>query len=298
MRRRATSNWRGGAVLAAVLLAAAGCADEPAPESRGAPEREAAPRPASDETPARYRTTVAFAAVDTSLGLVVRFVQTTGPGSLHRTYRGWIGAPDGWSPVLALEDTVPVPRARWRVLPGGPLRLEAGAGGEIDAYRLRTPDGGLTLRLGAQVTSWPSPTGQRDRLRRATLRVAGDTLAGMTVVRRTARPLDDVAPSPEGGLIVLAGADGGGLAVILPAGDAPATAHGRLGAEDARWDSVAVSLPAEAEPGRLSTGDGGFSLELRLASRGDRTGDAPGRLLTGRGSGAPIRGLLLPAGGR
>ena len=298
MRCSPTSNPPRAALAAAGLLVAAGCAEEPAPDGRGAPERQVASRPAPEETPARYRTTVAFAAADSSVGLVLRFVQTTASGSLRRRYRGWIGASDGWSSVLALEDTLPVPRARWRVLPAGPLRLEAGAGGEIDGYRLRTPGGAITLRLGTQITSWPSPTGQRDRLRRAALRVAGDTLDGFAVVRRTARPLDDVAPAPAGSLLLLAGVDGGGLAVILPGGTAPPAAHGRLGAEAVPWDSVALSLPAGAEAGRLSTGDGAVSFELRLVREGTRVDDAPARLLTGTGAGGSIRGLLLPAGGR
>lgn len=297
MTRSLRSVLRPALVVAACPLVAAGCGEEAAPDGRGAPERAGDSRPAPDETPARYRTTVAFAAADSSLGLLLRFVQTTGSGALHRRYRGWLGTPDGWSPVLALEDTLPVSRARWRILPGGPLRLEAAAGGEIDGYRLRTPGGTIALRLGEQLSSWPSPTGQRERLRMASLRVGGDTLGGVAVVRRTARPLGDASPPLDESFLVVAGTDGDGLAVTLPEGTS-AAAHGRLGAEAVPWDSVSVSLPSGAESGRLGTGDDDLAFELRLVSKEPVLDDAPARLLTGSGAGRTIRGLLVPAGGR
>lgn len=281
------------ALVACLAGWAAGCGSEPERDaSRRAPDEAPAP-PSPAGTAALYRTTVAFAAPDTTLALLLRFRQTSSAETLTRRYRGWIGGAGTWEPLLALDDTLPVGRARWRVLPGGPLRLEAAPGGEITVYRLRRPGGAAVLELGDQLASWPSATGQRERLRRARMRLGGDTVPGVAVVRRSAHALPEEPADAEGPFLLLALEDGNGLVVVVPA-EGPAAAHGGLEEGAATWDSVALELPTAGAPGRLRSGDGGLSIVLAPLA-GDE--DDPARSVSGvAGDPArrPVRGLLVP----
>lgn len=289
------------AVLAAcTAIAVAACGERPA-NGRDAATSDA-PADSTVEDPAsraRYLTTVAYAAPDADVSLLLRFEQSTGEGRLRRRYRGWLHGPAGWTSVLSLRDTVPVPRARWRVLPGGPLRLVAARGGEIAAYRLRSGLRDVVLELGGIASSWPSPTGQRERLRRARLRSGPDTVAGLAVVRRTAHPLDGAPPDEEDGFLLLALSAEEGLVVTLPGDEAgTTTAHGRIGERSGPWDSVSVILPEGAAAGRLRLRDGSLEIELEAL---DEASDVPVRALRGRivtGEERAVRGLLVRARGR
>lgn len=273
-------------------LPAAGCGEEPAPARTEAAVAADSADPRTTE--ARYGTTVGFASPDSDVGLLLRFEQTTAPGRLVRRYEGWLHRDAGWRSVLSLADTLPVPRARWRILPGGSLRLEAATGGEIEAYRLSSGGTSVVLEMGETASSWPSPTGQRDRLRRARLLAGGDTVDGLAVVRRSAHPLADESPDPGRGFLLLAVSAGEGLVVTLPeGGSGAAAAHGRIGDRTGPWDSVAVELPEDGEPGAVRLADG--SLEVELEAPGGEAGARPG-LLRGRLAGAdprPVRGLLV-----
>lgn len=293
------SDFRPGgraAVLAAcAALAAAGCGEEPAerlPET--GTSRAADSAAAEATTPARYVTTVAFASPDSAAGLLLRLEQTTGPGSLRRRYEGWLLSARRWRSVLSLSDTVPVPRARWRVLPGGGLRLEVATGGEISAYRIRSGELDVRLELGELSSSWPSPTGQRERLRRARLRAGVDTVAGLAVVRRSALPMDGESPVASPGFLLLAISGREGLVVTLPHEDpGPAVAYGRIGDRIGPWDSISVELPEAAAGGSVRLADG--SIEIELEPLGGETG---GPVLAVRGAAVgpdrrPIRGLLV-----
>lgn len=297
------SDFRPGgraAVLAAcAALAAAGCGEEPAerlPETGTSQAADSAA--ASATTPARYVTTVAFASPDSAAGLLLRLEQTTGPGSLRRRYEGWLLSARRWRSVLSLSDTVPVPRARWRVLPGGGLRLEVATGGEITAYRLRSGELDVRLELGELSSSWPSPTGQRERLRRARLRAGDDTFVGLAVVRRSALPMDGESPGASPGFLLLAISDREGLVVTLPHdGPGPAVAYGRIADRVGPWDSISVELPEAAAGGSVRLAGG--SIEIGLEPLGRETG---GAVLAVRGSTVgpdrrPVRGLLVRSRG-
>lgn len=287
-------------VAACAAVAVTACGEEPANGRDATQSTAAADSTVEDATTrARYLTTVAFAASDSDVGLLLRLEQSTGGGRLRRRYQGWHRGPAGWTSVLSLRDTVPVPRARWRVLPGGPLRLVAARGGEIAAYRLRSGLRDVVLELGGVASSWPSPTGQRERLRRARLRSGPDTVAGLAVVRRTARPLDGAAPDGEDGFLLLALSAEEGLVVTLPGDDAGTTsAHGRVGERPGPWDSVSVTLPDGAAAGRVVLRDGSLEVELEAL---DEASDAPVRALRGRtvtGEERTVRGLLVSGRGR
>ncbi len=289
------------AVLAAcAAVAVAACGEEPADARDAATSAAASDSTTGDVTTrARYLTTVAFAASDSDVGLLLRLEQSTGGGGLRRRYRGWLHGPAGWTSVLSLRDTVPVPRARWRVLPGGPLRLVAARGGEIAAYRLRSGLRDVVLEVGGVASSWPSPTGQRERLRRARVRSGPDTVSGLAVVRRTAHPLDAAPPDGEDGFLLLALSAEEGLVVTLPVDEAgTTTAHGRVGERSGPWDSVSVVLPDGAAAGRVRPRDGSFEIELEAI---DEASDAPVRAFRGRtvaGEERAVRGLLVRGRGR
>lgn len=290
--RRASARTLLAAGLA--ILGVAGCrgggpGEGETPDSTSAGRSPAAPA-------VRYLTAVAFAASDTSLGLLLRLDQATGPGRLVRSYRGWLGDASGWSAVLALDDTLPVPAAGWRVLPGGSLRVRVTGTGDVSAYRIATPGGPVTLELGSAVSAWTAADSGRVALRRALLGSRGDTLPGLALLRRTSAPREDGRTALDG-FLMLALSDSQGIVADLPAGGrGTARARGRLDGRAGPWDSVAVALPGD-EAGAVHLPDGTFVVDL-AAVAGE--GEAPGTLLRGRtlaGPGRVVHGLLVPAGG-
>lgn len=294
--RRPSPRRSGRTLLAAVLvlLAASACG------GGGPDESEAADSASSGRSAAapsvRYLTAVAFAASDTSLGLLLELEQTTGPGRLGRSYRGWLGDASGWSVVLALDDTLPVPAAAWRVLPGGSMRVRVAGGGEVSAYRIAAPGGPVTLEIGPAVSAWTSADSARSGLRRALLTTRGDSLPGLALVRRASAPGQGGRPTLDG-FLMLALSDSQGIVTDLPAGGRGSVrAHGRLAGRAGPWDSVAVALPGD-EAGAVHLPNGTFAVDIAPIAVGD---GVPGALVRGRtleGPGRVVRGLLVPAGG-
>ncbi|MFQ5679526.1 MAG: hypothetical protein ACE5HP_08700 [Gemmatimonadota bacterium] len=164
--------------------------------------------------PARYLSALAFAgAVPGGATLYLELLHEVTPGGLVRDYRGWLAEREEWRELLRLRDTLPVPRAAWRILPGDGLEVLVGSGPEIVGLLVADSTARLRLLPGPVIAEWTGPTGQREFLAHASL--ARDSLAepGFLFFRRAARPAG--APRDRGGdeLFLLADARGGGLLV-------------------------------------------------------------------------------------
>lgn len=223
-----------------------GCGQEAPPPEEG----EALPGPREEARtirPARYATDLTFAPFDGGdPGLYYRFRQTTGPERLVREYRGWRLTPDGWRPLPAARDTLPVPRAGWRVLPARGIRVMVEEREEIAAVVFGDDGEEVRLQAGRVLDEWTGSTGQRERLRLARLRVGDREEPGLLVERRSALPLDATERGLSG-LLLLTDARGDGLVIFRnearvpgrePAAVDTAVARGWRDGEARRWPEV------------------------------------------------------------
>jgi hypothetical protein len=280
-RRRMSicSTARGlGAAIAAAALAAGACGDDPGgtgEAGRSLPEDGGGVRAV---TPARYVTDVTF--VPFSAGgrsLHYRFRNRAASERLARDYGGWALEADGWRPLLAVRDSLPVPRAGWRVLPADGLRVLASRGGGLGGLRVRDGSGEVRLELGRTLARWESPTGQTERFRLATVGTGEDAREGLAVERRSARTLE--MPPPRGlyGFLLVADSTGQGLVILRHGGTPP-------GRRPPEVDTTAVAY------GWTDEGERTWS-EVRLAPAAGGGSDA--------GSGSPPASweVAVPAGG-
>lgn len=309
MRPRRTTPLRrlASAVLALSALAA-GCG-EPASTGDG---RRAVPQPADEleapVTPARYRTRVVFVPHGDGPAAYLRLGQTARPGTLVRRYRGWVLESGRVRRVLAVDDTVRVPRAAWRPLPASGLRVSVDRNGRLQALVLDGPDEPLRLLLDPALAEWTGPTGQPERLAAARAVRDGDTVAGLLLERRGARPLDTPGPRTRSGILLVAGPGPIGAASLLtlPDGGAAGTepdsagpldatvAHVLVGGRTRSWSPVRVRR-TDGEPAawELEPGGGGALLRLRPAADPSVV-PAPveGSLRTGERE-LPVAGLIV-----
>lgn len=309
-RRRAAAAFV--PILAAVLATAA--CGENASRNEG---RRAVPEPPGESgvtvTPAAYRTRVAFAPHGGGPAVHLRLAQTARPGALERSYRAWTVREGPARLVLAVDDTTPVPRAAWRPLPAPGLRVRVGPGGRLEGLTLSGADGGpLRLAIDSVLAAWTGPTGQPERLAAARAIRGADTVAGLLLERRRARPLDDPGPRDRSGLLLVAGPGPAGAAVLLSlpaeAGSpepgrevlpASPAAHGLAGGRARSWGTVRV-LREDGEAGggwTVRLGDGAAA--LRLPPSPDRspwipspTPSAAAGTLRAGGDARPVAGLI------
>lgn len=199
-------------VLAAALLSA--CAVESGSDATTTDDTVARRSPAT-VTPARYRTdlaAVAFATPDAAVYL--RFRQDVTGDAIHRRYDGWrLDVPEG-SRVLTIRDSVPAPRAAWRILPGPGLRVVAGDGEEPAGLLVGADDAPWEIHVDSTLASWPGATGQRERM--ALGRLVTDTVRpALVVLRREARPLDAPSPRTPNHLFILVDGQGAGVVALV-----------------------------------------------------------------------------------
>ena len=242
------------AALAALLVAACGEPETPAPAEEPAPQEQpsrAAPLPG-----AVYRTSLTFVgqARDPSL-LQLRFDSRTDSVSIALRYRGWFGGNE-WRSILDHSDTLPVPRAAWRVLPTGPVRILAGEGGELSSVILDLREGSLRLDSRGAIGSWNSRTGQRESLRLAELLDDSGAESGLLLARQSAHAVDDDLAERTGQAFLVS--DTAGNAILLmrdsTAPDAPVTAWTWFEETETEWsDALILTLATTGEsPGRWS----------------------------------------------
>ncbi len=255
---RTGAAWPSGRL--AVMLACAAltaCDRGPGPESVEKPAREAMEAaPAAELPEARYHTELTFVGRGRPPAVLhMRFDNWTDSTAVRLRYRGWLGGPE-WIPVLDLEDSVPIPRAAWRVLPVGPLRVLVAEGGELASVILQREDGVLRLDSWGMIGSWNSSTGQRESLRLAELVDGTGGDSGLLLSRQKARRTVDPVSEDVGQVFLVADTLGNGLLLMrdstLP--DAPVTAWTWFDETEAEWaDALILTLAAAAgSPGRWS----------------------------------------------
>ena len=240
------------------LISALALACVPADESTGSRDgSDAGTHVAGAHPRAGYLTSLTFVGFESSPSLVhLRFENEADRNRLALSYQGWVAGRSEWSRLLAVEDTIPVARAAWRVVPTRDMRLRIGRGAEIEAVRLPLDGTPLRLEVLDVISSWSSSTGQRETLRSAELLLGPRAEAGLLLQRRRARSLETGRTGLPSQTFVITDTVGDGLIIlrnrITP--DAPATAWGWIDGERIEWsDALLLGLtPSEGSPGRWS----------------------------------------------
>ncbi len=321
---RAGSRFRPAIHIGLVLLAA--CTAEP--ETAAGPPLEAEDEPEQiGVVPAEYATDIAFVGFAAEpVRLYARFVNETSETTLERRYGGWLESGGSWRALAELADRLPVPRAAWRVLPGGAWRVLANDGGEIGGLVYRDTLTEIRLTPGELVAEWTGETGQREALLLARAQQGDSLQEGLLVLRRSARVKqdDEVATAPAGAettpeapsvgietqLFLLADSLSNGLLVARDASDPDSTAVAWtwVGSIANEWTDVRIQPPAEnagraLDRWQVELPEAGVTAVFRLERLpdGDTTSsEQPGREprpfgISGRleilGSGRPASGL-------
>lgn len=196
-------------------------------------------------TPARYLSGFAFVGtVPGGSRLYFELVNETSSADLGRDYRSWMAEGERWSEMLDLRDTLPLPRAAWRVLPGPGLQVLVGDRVDVPGLIVRDSLRRLRLLPGGVIAEWTGPTGQRELLALASLE--RDTVAepGLLFFRRAARTA--TAPEDPGydRILLVADTQGNGLLVTQagpPGAPArPGVAWGWLDGVRSRWSDATL----------------------------------------------------------
>lgn len=308
------------------LLAAACSGEEATPESRRAvPERR--PPPTSGVTPARYLTDLTFVSADSTRGVAYyRFHNRVTTGRLLRRYAAWAAGPGGdWERLFTLHDSLPTPRAGWRILPSSALRLTVKETGELASVRLERAGGRLRLDPDTTLSEWTGPTGQRERLRLARLRTGDRAQRGLLVERRKARPADSPPVPGADQLFLVTDRRGDGLLILRYADDAeaagdggeepPAVVQAWIEGRRSRWGASLVASegppedPGSPGPGttwELDVPEAGITGRLRVGARAPGTTETGADMLTVarldgsvriRGRNRPVTGVLIHSRG-
>lgn len=323
-----------GAALAAAAVAVAACGNGPEETGEAARTLPDDAEGVRAVTPARYVTDVTFVPFSADgRPLHYRFRNETASERIERDYGAWTLEADGWRPLLAVRDTLPVPRAGWRVLPADDLRVLASRGGGLGGLTVRDEPGGIHLELGRTLARWESPTGQTERFRLAAAGPDGEVREGLAVERRSARTLERPPSRGLYGFLLVADSTGQGLVILrhggTPAGQRPpdvdttAVAYGWTDEGERSWSEVRlqtvdggsdagatsppggweVAVPAGGVRSRLAPGDLRELADVRAAAGGDDDGGrrsvrlyALSGTLSVHGVERPVRGVGVEAG--
>lgn len=243
-RRRAALSAH--ALVLALGIGGIGCGEAPPiPEAGDAPELTAAGSgvPAA----ARYLTTYAFISAAGDAALYSTFGNETSGSRLTRDYAAWMSRDGVWDQMLVVRDTLPVPRAGWRLLPAEGLGILVGDGAQIVGLRFRGGRADVHLGLGDEIAAWTSATGQVQALYLAGLETEGDLTAGFAFFHRAARSLGS-PPAPTADHVFLL-ADTLGNALLIEASvqpDEPAVARTWLHGTPGSWSDVTL-VPTYAD---------------------------------------------------
>lgn len=253
----------------AVSSGIAGCDGEPTPADGQDAEAAASQNGATTVTPAVYQTTLAFLGFGAPpTRLFLHLENRTSAETLQLSYGGWLDNGFGWRTVLDVHESTSVPRAAWRILPVGPLRVSVTEGEELAGVAIDAVEGRPRLRIGARLAEWASATGQRESLRRAAVEMEGAAQSGILLASQTARVAGAASRGGEHA-ILLADTLGNAL-VILRSGtvaDEQVVVHTLFGERSRRWDGAEIgdgaSSSDSADAGTATTpdsaADGGVS---------------------------------------
>ncbi|WP_419163270.1 hypothetical protein [Candidatus Palauibacter sp.] len=228
------------AACAAVILGA--CAT-PFPdgdaESSGETDGGLLPAPVD----ARYLTHLLFVAADGN-AFVGSFDQTARGERLLRHYDVRVAGGGPWESLIQASDTLPVPRAAWRLLPAPGMTVRVGDAGQV--VSLGFPGAGAgeqgTVRLvaGEEVSVWTGPTGQRESLGIAVLQTGERSEPGILFFRRAARALSIPGTAAGGETFLFADSLGNGLLIHSGTARQPAVAHTWLHGIETAWGDVTL----------------------------------------------------------
>jgi hypothetical protein len=221
-----------------------GCIEAP-PESPVEAPADSLSGSLSDVAPARYLTHFVFAGVDGS-AFFASFDQETDERSLTRAYDAWRADAEGWTSLVTIRDTLPTPRAAWRILPGAGFDVRVGDAREVMSLGFAAPDGRVELRPGDEVALWTGPTGQRESVGLAGLDVDGHAVGGLLFFRRAARALQFPAGAPGSRGFLLADSVGNGLLFEVEDGSGATVAHTWLHGSIDAWDDVVFTADSIA----------------------------------------------------
>lgn len=241
-------------VVLTATLGGCGGGEEPAPEPTPVPPE---PKLSADPLPgALYHTEFTFVGSgEVPSVLHLRFDNRTDTAAIHLRYRGWFGGRE-WSQILELADSLPVPRAAWRILPSGPVRVMAGEGGDPSSVVIALPEGGLRLDSRGAIATWNSSAGQRESLRLADLLDRSGAESGLLLARQSARRIDDPPSEEREQLFLVTDTTGAGVLIMRgsTAPDAPVTTWTWFEDSETAWDDgLLLSLAAApGAPGRWS----------------------------------------------
>ncbi len=269
-------------VLCALLVA---CGEPEVPERSVEPAPPATVRLQEAPVPGvLYHTELTFVGREEEPSLLhLRFGNRTDSASIMLRYRGWF-AGDEWRGILDHADSLPVPRAAWRILPTGPVRIVAGEGGEPSSVILELTEGSLRLDSRGAISSWNSRSGQRESLHLAELLDDSGAEAGLMLARQRAHRIDEPPGDGPRQSFLVSDTAGNGLLIMRDSTfpDAPVTAWTWFDDTETEWSDaliLALAAPDDA-PGRWSfeLPEAGLSGELRGVSPGlvDPSVDGPG----------------------
>lgn len=254
-----------------VPLGPGGCADPDRPRVPPSGGAEAEAEASTAAGAARFLNAFAFTGtVPGSSLLYLELTQRTTERSLARDYRGWLSEDEeGWRPFLRLRDTLPIPRAAWRIVPGGGLRLQVGDGARIVSLSLQDSARRLRLRPGRILAEWTGPTGQREFFALATLERDSISQPGLLHFRRAARTATAPPDRAADRLLLLGDSRGNGFLVAQTEAEAETEsfAWGWLDGARSRWsgvrfrregpDSWSLVIPAPGIAAELTSVDPG-----------------------------------------
>ncbi len=226
-------------VLALATLAA--CSEVSPELDRAASDGDAAD-PSSLRVDARYLTHLAFAGSDGRL-FYGSFDQTAELGQLTRSYGAWRGDEESWRALLDTQDTLPVPRAGWRLLPDRDMQVRVGDAGQIVSLAFQVEDAAevrseVRLRVGEEISTWTGPTGQRESLGMAVFDADGASSLGVLFFRRAARALGIPGTVDPSRTFVLADSLGNAMVIHAGSDQAPSVAHAWLHGVASSWDGL------------------------------------------------------------
>jgi hypothetical protein len=259
-------NIRKTALLGIMLLSACG---SPVDRADEAPTGDGELVADSVRFRAAYLTSLTFVGFENPPALVhVRYENRSDGDQLTLSYEGWLAEPGQWNNLLTLRDTLPVPRAAWRVVPAGGSRLRVGDGAQIESISLPLDSAGLRLDALDAISVWSSSTGQRETLGSAELTIGSGSVAGLLLQQRRARVLDEERAPGVSQTFVLTDSIGNGLIILdgRSQPDVPASVWAWINGERIEWsDALVLPLsPSDGAPGRwsLEVPDRDMALEI------------------------------------
>lgn len=285
---------------AAVMVAAGGCDDGPAPDAEtAAPDTTASsPEPAD----VRHERAFAFTTLDGDSAVVVPFLfaARSDAGAVRRRIEGWIERDGEWERFVERTRSGPEGAPPWRILPDGPVRLVVGEGDAVERIAFADPPRRLELTLLSALVEWPGPEGQTYRLDEATLLVGDDEISGVALDLARSwtagqAPGDWAFLVSGDSLQVVLDAPGADAAVDDAAGDGTASARVRLDFRNLQWPELEVTWTEERayDPARrnvpaawsVTSETGEVEGEIQARSAALSVGEGEGPVL-------PVRGLF------